>query len=41
VDDTGRVDRGPWETREFLTVLGRCLERAVGAERPVGEPVAR
>jgi type 1 glutamine amidotransferase len=33
VDDTGRVDRGPWETPEFLTVLERCLERAVGAWR--------
>jgi hypothetical protein len=34
VDDTGRVDRGPWETPEFLTVLGRCVERMVGARVP-------
>jgi hypothetical protein len=40
VDDTRRVDRGPWETPEFLTVLGRCLERAVGAERAVTEPAS-
>ncbi|MFJ9903480.1 ThuA domain-containing protein [Streptomyces sp. NPDC101152] len=31
VDDTGRVDLGPWRTPEFLTVLRRCVERAVGA----------
>ncbi|MDQ1050840.1 ThuA domain-containing protein [Streptomyces sp. V4I2] len=35
VDDTGRVDLGPWETPEFLTVLGRCVERMVGAGVPV------
>ncbi|GAB2971066.1 hypothetical protein GCM10023080_038520 [Streptomyces pseudoechinosporeus] len=34
VDDTGRVDRGPWETPEFVTVLGRCVERVVSPPRP-------
>ncbi|MFD9043795.1 ThuA domain-containing protein [Streptomyces bottropensis] len=30
VADTGREDRGPWGTPEFLTVLGRCVAWAVG-----------
>ncbi|MFF5651021.1 ThuA domain-containing protein [Streptomyces collinus] len=37
VDDTGRVDMGPWETPEFLTVLRRCVERVVGARSPAQE----
>jgi hypothetical protein len=41
VDDTGRVDRGPWATPEFLTVLGRCVGRMVGASIPAGDPVGR
>lgn len=36
VADTGRVDRGPWETPEFLTVLRRCVARTVGARGPAG-----
>jgi type 1 glutamine amidotransferase len=32
VDDLGKVDRGPWQTSEFLTVLRRCLHWAVTAE---------
>lgn len=34
VADTGRVDRGPWETAEFVTVLGRCVGWAVDARSP-------
>ncbi|MEU6224888.1 ThuA domain-containing protein [Streptomyces sp. NPDC047042] len=34
VDDTGRVDGGPWQTPEFVTVLGRCVEWAVGSLAP-------
>ncbi|WSQ14047.1 ThuA domain-containing protein [Streptomyces sp. NBC_01231] len=41
VADTGRVDRGPWETPAFLTVLGRCVERVVGARVPAEDPVGR
>ncbi|MER6786670.1 ThuA domain-containing protein [Streptomyces sp. NPDC000658] len=37
VDDTGRVDRGPWETPEFMTVLRRCVERAVSGRNPAEE----
>ncbi|UUU19406.1 ThuA domain-containing protein [Streptomyces sp. DSM 40750] len=37
VDDTGRVDAGPWETPEFLTVLRRCVERVVGVRNPAEE----
>ncbi|MGW1747276.1 ThuA domain-containing protein [Streptomyces sp. NPDC002092] len=37
VDDTGRVDRGPWETPEFLTVLRRCVERTVAGRSPAQE----
>ncbi|ULR48014.1 ThuA domain-containing protein [Streptomyces deccanensis] len=37
VADTGRVDRGPWQTPQFMTVLRRCVGRVVaGAESPVG-----
>ncbi|MFI1359353.1 ThuA domain-containing protein [Streptomyces sp. NPDC020898] len=41
VDDTGRVDLGPWETPEFLTVLRRCVERVVDAGGPAGDPAGR
>ncbi|MFF7842392.1 ThuA domain-containing protein [Streptomyces ossamyceticus] len=34
VADTGHVDRGPWGTPEFLTVLRRCVVRAVGEPGP-------
>ncbi|MFF5361712.1 ThuA domain-containing protein [Streptomyces scabiei] len=30
VADTGWEDRGPWETPEFVTVLGRCVGWAAG-----------
>ncbi|KUO09379.1 ThuA domain-containing protein [Streptomyces sp. DSM 15324] len=36
VADTGRVDVGPWETPEFLTVLRRCVERATGTRERAG-----
>ncbi|MEV0224339.1 ThuA domain-containing protein [Streptomyces sp. NPDC050704] len=36
VEDTGRVDRGPWGTAEFLMVLRRCVERVVGVGGPAG-----
>ncbi|MFF4018587.1 ThuA domain-containing protein [Streptomyces sp. NPDC001843] len=40
VDDTGRVDAGPWRTPEFLTVLRRCVQRTVTASSPAGAPPA-
>ncbi|MDX3452746.1 ThuA domain-containing protein [Streptomyces sp. ME02-8801-2C] len=39
VEDTGRVDGGPWQTREFVTVLGRCVEWAVVSSPPPPLPV--
>ncbi|MFI7295232.1 hypothetical protein [Streptomyces sp. NPDC050121] len=36
VDDTGRVDLGPWETPEFLTVLRRCVRRVVDTPERTG-----